>query len=73
MHDVITIGVPLIAILFGVLINQQGLRDLRASIDTRFNAIDARLDRMQADLAGFYRTIGEHDAEIINLKDRSKS
>lgn len=68
MHDVITIGVPLIAILFGVLINQQGLRDLRASMESRFNAIesrfnsvDARLDRMQADLSGFHRTLGTVD------------
>ena len=69
MHDAVTIGVPLIAILFGVLLNQQGLRDLRATMESRFNSVDTRLDRMQADLSQFYRTFGE---AIANIRERSK-
>ena len=30
--------------------------------------ITARLDRMQADLSMFYRTLGEHGADIDHLK-----
>jgi hypothetical protein len=30
--------------------------------------LSARLDRMQADLSMFYRTLGEHGADIEHLK-----
>jgi hypothetical protein len=40
MHDAITIGVPVLAILFGILLNQQGLKELRVEMIARFNAND---------------------------------
>ena len=78
MHDALTIGIPVLAILFGILWNQQGLRDLRNDMTSRFNSADARLDRvqsevngrldrMQADLSQFYRTLGQHDAKLEAL------
>ena len=63
MHDTITIGVPVLAILFGILPNQRAVDKLEARMDARFNAVearfntvDARLDRMQADLSQFCAT-----------------
>jgi len=70
MHDTLTIGIPLVAILFGILFNQGAVDKLETRIDGRFNAVDARLDRMQADLSQFYRTLGQHDADIVNLKEK---
>lgn len=77
MHDALTIGIPVLAILFGILWNQQGLRDLRNDmtglrneIITRFAGTDARLDRVQADLAQFYRTLGQHDAKLDALEKK---
>ncbi len=71
MHDTLTVGIPLVAILFGILFNQRAVDKLENrmdarfnAVDARFNAVDARLDRMQADLSQFYRTLGQHDAEI---------
>ena len=68
MHDAITVGVPVLAILFGILFNQRGLDKLESRVDARFNGIDGRLDRMQAHLSMFYRILGEHGADIENLK-----
>jgi len=75
MHDALTIGIPVFVILFGILFNQRGLDKLEARIDGRinglegwFNGIEARLDRMQADLSMFYRILGEHGADIDHLK-----
>jgi hypothetical protein len=57
MHDALTVGIPVFVILFGILLNQRGL-----------DKLEARLDRMQADLSMFYRTLGQHDADIEHLK-----
>ncbi len=72
MHDVVIVGVPLIAILAGTLFNNQALTRL----ETR---LDGRLDRMQSEISSlrsemhrefeqFYRTLGQHDARIENLE-----
>ncbi len=78
MHDTITIGVPVLAILFGILVNQRAVDKLEAKVDklearieTRFNIIEARLDRMQADLSQFYRDLGDHGARIEALEKRA--
>ena len=65
MHDVITIGVPLIAILFGVLINQQGLRDLRASMESRFNAIESRFSALESRVEGRFNSL---DARLDRMQ-----
>ncbi len=64
MHDAITVGVPVLAILFGILLNQRGLDKLETKMDARFNQVDnrivhmeGRIDRIQTDLQQFYRTL----------------
>lgn len=42
MHDLTTIGVPLIAILAGVLFNRSDTKELRAEMNARFNEINTR-------------------------------
>ena len=79
MHDALTIGIPVLVILLGILLNQRGLDKLEARLDGRMNVfggrldrmqteLSSRLDRMQADLSMFYRTLGEHGADIDHLK-----
>ncbi|HEX4651680.1 MAG TPA: hypothetical protein VH250_09285 [Granulicella sp.] len=68
MHDALTIGIPVFVILFGILFNQRGLDKLEARIDGRMSGLESRLDRMQSDLSMFYRTLGEHGADIDHLK-----
>lgn len=68
MHDALTVGIPVLAILFGILLNQRGLDKLESRLDGGINGLEARLDRMQADLSMFFRTLGQHDADIDHLK-----
>jgi uncharacterized protein YPO0396 len=42
--------------------------DLTGRLDRMQAELSARLDRMQADLSMFYRTLGEHGADIEHLK-----
>ena len=77
MHDVMTIGIPMIAILFGIFWNQRAVDKLEVHMDKkfgeverRFDRVESRMDRMQADLSGFYREMGRMDAEISHLKDQ---
>ena len=80
MHDTLAIGIPVLAILFGLLLNQRGLDKLEVKVDkletrmdARFNLVDGRLDRMQADRSMFYKTLGEHGADIEILKKKMNS
>ena len=50
MHDAITAGIPVVAILFGILLNQRGLDKLEGRVDSRFDRLEKRMDTMQADL-----------------------
>ena len=42
----LSVGVPTVAVLVGILINNSRLNDLRAYMDARFNAVDKRFDAM---------------------------
>jgi hypothetical protein len=75
MHDTITVGVPVLVILLGILLNQRGLERLDLRIDklegkmeSRFVHMEGRIDRVQADMAQFYRILGEHGAKIENMQ-----
>jgi hypothetical protein len=77
MHDTITVGVPVLAILFGILLNQRGLEKLDSRIDKletkvemRLTHMESRIDRIQSDLAQFFRILGEHGAKIENMEKR---
>jgi hypothetical protein len=47
MHDALTVGILVLAILAGILLNQRGRDKLEARLDGRINSLAARLDRMQ--------------------------
>ena len=66
MHDVIVVGVPLLAILAGIFFNRNDLKDLRAEMhglraemDARFNKVEERLGGIDADLRQFYHLTGK--------------
>jgi hypothetical protein len=70
MHDTITVGIPVLAILFGILFNQRGLDKLENRVDSRFDRLEKRMDTMQADLARFYQILGEHTGKIEILQKK---
>jgi hypothetical protein len=59
MHDVITVGAPVLAILFGILLNQRGL-----------DKLEGRMDRMRSDLSRFFQILGEHGGKIELLSKK---
>jgi uncharacterized membrane protein (DUF106 family) len=44
--------------------------DLKAYMDVRFERLEAKQDRMQADLSEFHRVLGQHDKAIEILEKR---
>ena len=59
---VLTIGIPSLLILVGIFPN-----------NARFNTIETRLTTMEGDLRQFYRDLGRHEADIVNIKERNRS
>lgn len=70
MHDAIRIGIPVLAILFGILFNQRGLDKLEGRVDSRFDRLEKRMDTMQSDLSRFYQILGEHSGKIDLLQKK---
>jgi hypothetical protein len=50
MHDVITVGVPLIAILAGILFNRSDVKDLRAEMRDGFSRVHADLAALKSEV-----------------------
>ena len=63
MHDAITVGVPVIAILFGILYNQKGVSDLKADLIRR-------MDEHKADLKAELRSLKERVTSRITVLER---
>ncbi len=75
-HDAVTIGVPVLAILFAALINRSDLHRLEDRINKRFDgfearfaAIEARFDAIYRDFREFHGTLGEHRAKLDRLEN----
>jgi DNA anti-recombination protein RmuC len=78
MHDVVVVGVPLIAILFGILFSRNDVKELRADMQAQFNKMDGRfnkiedhLGRIDADLRQFYHLTGKLEARMDGLEKRN--
>ena len=73
MHDTVTVGIPVVVILFGILFNQRGLDKLEGRVDSRFDRLENRMDTMQAGLSRFYQVLGEHGGKIEMLQEKYPS
>jgi hypothetical protein len=75
---ILTMGMPTVAVLVGILVNNSRLSDLRAYIDARLSAIekvmDARFDavdaRFEAAHQELLRVEGVLDARLSHLAGR---
>jgi uncharacterized protein YdcH (DUF465 family) len=84
MHDVVIVGIPLLAILAGILFNRSDTKELRAEmnafrgevnarfneVNARFNKVDDHLGRIDADLRQFYHLTGKLEARMDSLEKR---
>jgi hypothetical protein len=83
LESVGPMAMVLIAVLAGILFNNSKLDKLESRLDARINSLEGRLDaritslegrmnagfdRMQADMAQFYRILGQHDSRLDNLE-----
>lgn len=70
MHEIAaTVGsasIILIGIIFGIFYNQRALERLESRLD-------GRLDKIQADLNAFHRSLGQHDKAIGILEKRASA
>ena len=70
MRDAITLGVPVLAIFFGILLDQRGLGELKSDFKSDITRLESKIDRMQADLHEFNRELGRHDVRLDSLESK---
>jgi hypothetical protein len=70
MHDVVVVGIPLLAILGGIFFNRNNLKDLRAEMNARFNKVEDRLTAIDADLRQFYHLTGKLEGRVDAIEKR---
>ena len=68
MHDLVIVGVPLLAIIAGAFFNNQGLARLEGRIDKLQSEITAMRGEFHREFEQFYRTLGQHGARLDNLE-----
>jgi hypothetical protein len=66
---VLTAGIPTLAVLVGILVNNSRLSDLRAHVDERFSSLEKLMDaRFQAAHQELLRVEGVLDARLSHLE-----
>jgi hypothetical protein len=81
MHDAITIGIPVFAILLGILFNRNDVRRLEDKMDAKFEKVhseirelrsemNSRFNAIEAELRYFHGMTGKLDGRIQALEGR---
>ena len=70
---VLAMGVPTLAVLLGILINNSRLGDLRSHMDSRFAGVDARFESMEKLFSEkLHRVEGVMDARLTRIENELK-
>ncbi len=77
MHDIVIVGIPLVAILAGILFNRNDTKELRSELHSlrsemtsAFNKVDSRFESIHADLRQFYHLTGKLEGRIEAIEKR---
>jgi hypothetical protein len=81
MHDVLIIGVPLVVLLAGILLNRSDFKDLRADATdqlkgmkadaaARHTEVLARFNMLASDMRQFYHLTGKLEARMDAVEKR---
>ncbi len=81
MHDTLPIGIPVFAILAGILFHRSDLKDLRSEwkgktkalrdeMNRRFDDVIRRFDAIDAELRYFHGTTGRLEGRIQSLEGK---
>jgi hypothetical protein len=71
MHDVVIVGIPLVAILAGILFNRNDVKELRVEAAGRHAEVLVRLGNIDADLRQFYHLAGKLEGRMDAIEKRS--
>ena len=71
MHDALTVGIPVMAILLGIFLNRADVKDLRTEMNRRFDIVDRRFDLVDAELRYFHDTTGKLSGRVHELSKRT--
>ena len=73
--DILGFGITILILLIGIFLGRADISALRAEItnlrgemNSRFNAMDARIDRIFGEFGTFHSIQGEHKAKIDALE-----
>jgi chaperonin cofactor prefoldin len=73
MHDALTLGLtigsPLFAVMFGLLLSQRSLDRLEDRINARLSRIDARMDRLEARMDRLEVRMDRLEGRVESIKD----
>ena len=85
MHDIFTIGIPVLAILAGILLNRSDVKELRNEMRSELGSLrnsfqseirdlrsemNRRFDAVDAELRYFHGKIGAHEARLDLLEKK---
>ena len=73
MHDAFTVGIPVLAILFGILWNQQGLRDLKVDLKSDITNLKSDLGTLKADMNARFSAADGRFTAIDGRLDRMQA
>lgn len=77
MQTALTITIPTLVILMGILLNRQDYARLDAKIDSKIDGLRAdltgQINELRGNIKEFYRTLGQHDARLDALERGRKS
>ena len=72
MQDALTIGVPLAAILAGILLNRADVKELRGEIKDLRGEMLRRFDAIDAELRYFHGVTGKLEGRIESVEKRDR-
>lgn len=68
MHDAITIGIPVFAILLGILFNRNDVRRLEDKMDAKFEKVHAEIRELRSEMNARFNAVDARfnavDAEL---------
>jgi len=62
----LSIGIPTLSVLVGILLNMNGLN----RVEKRLDGVEGRLVVVEGDLRRFYQFLGEHTGRLDSLEKR---
>jgi hypothetical protein len=78
LGTIITSSGSILVAVVALVLNHRGFGDLRSEMNVRFAGVEKRLDLiehrmdvLEGDLKEFNKVLGQHDTDIVRLKDKA--